>query len=143
MCEHLCGMRCICCLLQPHTFPFPSTASYGTNRHSSQQWGHISAQHFRSKAQNQPSPVPQQWQGTDQCWWYLIAAPSERSSRKQNESFLISSLPNHVDFGAHLSPTAAVLSKNKQQKLLKIFAVNLLGMTSFIATDCYMLLKSV
>lgn len=56
---------------------------------------------------------------------------------------MISGLPSNVDFGAHPSPTAAVLPKNKQQKLPKIFVVNLLGMSSFIATDCHMFLESI
>lgn len=137
--EHLCGMRCICNLMPSLFPPLHPMAPIGISG-SSQQWGHISAQHFGSKAQSQPSPVPQQWQGTAQCWQYLNAAPSERSSSKQNESFLTSGLPCPVALGAHLSPTAAVLPKKRQQKLPKIFAVNLSGMTSFTATGCHMFL---
>lgn len=55
---------------------------------------------------------------------------------KRELEFLISGLPSHVDFGAHPSPTAAVLPNNKQRKWPKIFAVNLLGLTSFSATGC-------
>lgn len=79
MCEHLCGMRCIC-NLTPSLFPPQHPVAPIGISGSSQQWGPISAQHSRSEAQSQPSPVPQQQQRTAQRWYYLIAAPNGTSA---------------------------------------------------------------
>lgn len=142
MCEHLCGMRCICSLLQPLAFPFPWPATHGTNRHFWQ----LSAMgpHLCTAFQEQstePAITSATALARDTSVLVVLDCSTTRSSSKPNESFLISVLPSHVDFEARPSPTAAVLPRNRQQKWPKIFAVNLL--TKFTASSCHMFLESI
>ena len=139
-------------LLQPHAFPLPSTTRHSMERHFWQLLvpGSHPCAAFRERS-TEPATTGVTAMARASMMLVVFDCSTIRKEQhkpkktpnKQLFDFWCLGLQSHVNFGAHPSPTAAALPKHKQQKWPRIFAVNPLGSTSFIATSCHMRLESV